>query len=67
MDNVYDQAAEYFGTTNGIILGSLYADCKYLSLQEYNSLDLTTDARFTWLTDMRADTTTTTSNCAFDR
>ena len=67
LDDVYNQATEYFRTENAIILGDLNADCTYLSRTRYNQLDLVTDGRFTWLIDNDQDTTTTSTNCAYDR
>lgn len=66
LDNVYDEAAEFFETPNGIIMGDLRADCRYLSRTEYEGLDLNSD-RFLWVIGTSADTTTTDNNCAYDR
>lgn len=65
---VYNNAATYFGTESGLILGDLNADCTYLSRTRYEQLELVTDPRFTWLINTTADTTTiSTTNCAYDR
>ena len=67
LDEVFNQAEEFFGTSNGIILGDLNADCSYLSRTRYNQLDLVTDPRFSWLINSSVDTTVSASHCAYDR
>jgi len=67
LDDAFDQAAQHYDTHSGIILGDLNADCKYLSKTRYGELDLVTDNRFLWLIDSDADTTTKTTDCAYDR
>ncbi len=67
LDEVFLQAAQTFKTENGIILGDFNAGCSYLSYSEYMSLDLMTDTRYSWLIDIHEDTTTTDSDCAYDR
>ncbi len=63
---VYEEAARYFGTENGVIMGDFNADCSYLSASRFSMLSLVTDERFVWLVD---DVTTTTegSDCAYDK
>ena len=65
--NVYDEMVEVFKTSNGIILGDMNADCSYLSKTKYKQLDLVTDPRFSWLIDSTVDTTTSASDCCYDR
>ena len=67
LDNVYDELVSVFNITNGIILGDMNADCRYLSQKKYQQLDLVKDTRFTWLINSTEDTTTTTSDCSYDR
>ena len=67
MDEVFAEAVDFYGTGNGIILGDLNADCSYLSRTRYNQLDLVLDTRFMWLIDSSVDTTTKSSDCAYDR
>ncbi len=67
LDEVFLQAAHTFKTENGIILGDFNAGCSYLSYSEYMSLDLVTDTKYSWLIDIHEDTTTTDSDCAYDR
>jgi len=65
---VYEDAANHFNSSSALILGDLNADCRYLSLSRYDNLSLVTDARFTWLINFTADTTTSLStDCAYDR
>ena len=63
----YNEAASHFGTEDALILGDLNADCTYLSQSRYEELNLVTDSRFKWLINTTSDTTTTSSNCAYDR
>ena len=63
--DVYEDAAEFYDTQNGIIMGDFNADCRYLSQSRYNELILVTDERFTWL--IGSDTTTGATDCAYDR
>ena len=65
--NVYDEMVELFNTSSGIILGDMNADCNYLSQTKYKQLDLVTDPRFSWLIDSTVDTTTSASDCSYDR
>lgn len=67
LDDVFLQAAQVFSTDNGVIIGDFNAGCSYLSYPEYMSLDLVTDPRYLWLIDIHEDTTTTDSDCAYDR
>lgn len=65
--DAYDQASSFFGTKNGIIMGDFNADCSYLSQSRYVTLNLVRDTRFSWLISSDMDTTTGSSNCAYDR
>ena len=65
--DVYDELVNVFNTTSGVILGDMNADCRYLSKKKYKTLDLVTDPRFTWLIDSTVDTTTSNSDCSYDR
>ena len=64
---VYDELVDEFETTNGVILGDMNADCRYLSQKNFKKLDLVTDTRFTWLIDSTVDTTTSATDCSYDR
>lgn len=65
--DVYNHDAKYYGTSAGMILGDLNADCSYLSNTRYNTLDLILNTSFTWWIDKDADTTSGATNCAYDR
>ena len=65
--DVYDELVDVFDTTNGVILGDMNADCRYLSQKNFEKLDLVTDTRFTWLIDSTVDTTTSATDCSYDR
>ncbi len=69
MDDAFAEAAEFYGTGSGIILGDLNADCRYLSLARSRELDVVRlGEEFTWLIGRHADTTTREStHCAYDR
>jgi hypothetical protein len=53
----------------GVIAGDLNADCSYASASARANLALRTDARFAngWLIDDNVDTTTSATDCAYDR
>ena len=48
-------------------MGDLNADCSYVSNTKHANLDLIVDTNFTWWIDKEADTTTSGSDCAYDR
>ena len=67
LDDVFNEAKIAFSTDLGMIMGDLNADCSYLSNTKYNLLDLIIDTDYTWWINKLADTTTSNSNCAYDR
>ena len=67
LEDVYNVAVKKFLTSAGMILGDLNADCSYLSNTKYYALNLILNSSFTWWIDKEADTTTGTSDCAYDR
>jgi len=50
-----------------LILGDLNADCSYASGKELAGLKLRKDRQFKWLIGDRVDTTTSSTDCAYDR
>ena len=54
-------------TDNILILGDLNADCSYASDSDRAGLKLRTDKRFKWLIGDGVDTTTSATDCAYDR
>ena len=54
-------------TDDILIMGDLNADCRYASGRARGELILSTDPRFTWLIGDEVDTTTTSTDCTYDR
>lgn len=67
LDDVFRVTSSQFSTQLGMILGDLNADCSYLSQTRYNTLDLVLNTSFTWWIGNDIDTTTGSSDCAYDR
>lgn len=67
LDDVFRVTSTQFSTQLGMILGDLNADCSYLSQTRYNTLDLVLNTSFTWWIANDIDTTTGTTDCAYDR
>ncbi|XP_071826099.1 deoxyribonuclease-1-like [Apostichopus japonicus] len=67
LTTVYDSIESTLGTSDVIILGDLNADCSYVSSKDWNSISLRQDVRFDWLIPDSADTTVSTTDCAYDR
>jgi len=65
--DVHAAVERRWNTEDILILGSLNADCKYASGKARNRLTLRTDERFVWLIGDEVDTTTTDSDCTYDR
>ena len=65
--NVYSAVKRRWNTDDILIMGDLNADCRYASDSDLRSLRLRTDKRFTWLIGDDVDTTTTRTDCAYDR
>lgn len=64
---MFTEASVYFSTDRGMILGDLNADCSYVSMSAYSTLNLIIDNSFTWWIGRDIDTTTGSSDCAYDR
>jgi deoxyribonuclease-1 len=65
--DVYLDAVERWFGRNIIIMGDFNADCRYLKADERARIRLWTDERFVWWIDDSADTTTGSTDCAYDR
>lgn len=65
LGDVYRSVTSSFPSDDWIILGDLNADCSYVSNSAFRNLDLST-AGFTWEISKDADTTVTSTNCAYD-
>lgn len=64
---MYNTLVSQLNTANGVILGDFNADCSYLSNSKYARLSLVNDSRFVWLINSTTDTTTSPSECSYDR
>jgi len=65
--DVHAAVSRRWNTDDVLIMGDLNADCRYASGRARRRLTLTTDSRFTWLIDDDVDTTTTSTDCTYDR
>jgi len=65
--DVHTAVERRWNTDNILIMGDMNVDCKYASGRARESLTLRTDPRFTWLIEDDVDTTTTSTDCAYDR
>ena len=65
--NVHAAVERRWMTDNILIMGDLNADCRYASGRARGELILSTDPRFTWLIGDEVDTTTTNTDCTYDR
>ena len=64
---VYEEAKDFFGDPDVLLMGDFNADCQYLREGDFEDIRLWTDGRFHWLIDNDDDTTTGKNTCAFDR
>lgn len=64
---VHDAISNLWHTDNILIMGDLNAACKYASRTALQRLDIRKNPPYRWLIPDDADTTTTTSNCSYDR
>jgi len=65
--DVHAAVEQEWNTDDILILGDVNADCTYATATELAGLTLRTDTRFTWLIGDDVDTTTTSTDCAYDR
>ena len=64
---VHDAVKQLWRTDNILIMGDLNADCSYASKKALKGLELRRNPPFTWLIGDDVDTTTSNTNCAYDR
>lgn len=64
---VYDDAVKRWTIKNGVIMGTLNADCAYFAKKHWATNPLRTDRRFSWLIGDDINTTVGKANCAYDR
>ncbi|XP_067648775.1 deoxyribonuclease-1-like [Haliotis asinina] len=68
MEAVYNDTKNAFNTKNMIIMGDMNADCSYVKKSELSSIKLFNDTKTFWsLIGDLADTTTSNTDCAYDR
>jgi len=66
LDEVYEAAASFWNTQDIFILGDFNADCSYMSSSELERLGIRQPG-YEWLIGDEVDTTSSTTNCAYDR
>jgi hypothetical protein len=67
LDDVFNSVTKAFLTSHGMIAGDLNADGSYVTSTEYDMLDLVINSSFSWWINNSIDTTTTTTDNAYDR
>eukprot|EP00033_Pygsuia_biforma_P003789 GCRY01004152.1.p1 GENE.GCRY01004152.1~~GCRY01004152.1.p1 ORF type:complete len:375 (-),score=48.27 GCRY01004152.1:165-1289(-) len=67
LHTVYDVMATTFNVEKAVLLGDFNADCSYLSSSEWEKVTLYTNTSFVWLVNSTVDTTTSATDCAYDR
>lgn len=66
--DVYDDSVNQLDLTDSVLLGDFNADCSYVTSSEFDDIRLWTDtSRFHWLIETGTDTTTSATDCAYDR
>jgi len=65
--DVYEDARRKFQIDDAIMMGDMNADCGYMSALNRKNNALVKDHRFVWLIGDDVDTTTKSTNCAYDR
>eukprot|EP00105_Crassostrea_gigas_P044404 XP_019928552.1 PREDICTED: deoxyribonuclease-1 [Crassostrea gigas] len=67
LETVYYDVYNHWRIPNIIVLGDFNADCSYASEAELSTKAFYTNPLYQWLIDSNADTTTSTTDCAYDR
>ncbi len=65
--DVYDDMAERWDEFDALILGDFNADCGSVGQNDRAMIRLFQDLRFSWWIDDEQDTTTSSTDCAYDR
>ena len=65
--DVYDDMVSRWQETDVVILGDFNADCSYISDSDQANIRLWQDDRFVWWIGDDLDTTTKSTDCAYDR
>jgi hypothetical protein len=66
LDKVHDSIQAHWNTDNIVIMGDFNADCSYIGKRASKNLILR-DPKYTWLIGDDLDTTTKSTDCAYDR
>ena len=64
---VHDEIKKKWKTNDIIMMGDLNAEGAYVSKKSLNSMELRNNPEYQWLIPDSADTTTTDTDCAYDR
>jgi len=67
LTDVYDDIVSRWGLQDVLIAGDYNADCSYVRSADWPNIRLRTQSRFNWLIEDDADTTVSSTNCAYDR
>ncbi|XP_038077129.1 deoxyribonuclease-1-like [Patiria miniata] len=67
LSEVYDHIVDTWGLQDVMIAGDFNADCSYVSSSKWSNIRLRTESRFAWLISDSADTTVSSTDCAYDR
>jgi endonuclease/exonuclease/phosphatase family metal-dependent hydrolase len=65
--DVYDSVSSMWGLTDFILSGDFNAGCTYVSSADWANIRLRTDSRFMWVIGDSIDTTSSSTNCPYDR
>ncbi|XP_058142545.1 deoxyribonuclease-1 [Dasypus novemcinctus] len=65
--DVYLDVLEKWGLEDVVLMGDFNAGCSYVSAAHWASIRLRTDPAFQWLIPDSADTTVSSTHCAYDR
>ncbi|XP_048741682.2 deoxyribonuclease-1-like [Ostrea edulis] len=67
LENVYYDVYNHWRISNVVVMGDFNADCSYASEAKLSGKTFYSDPKFHWLIDWDADTTTSSTDCAYDR
>lgn len=65
--DVYLHVQQKWGLEDVMLMGDFNADCSYVTPSQWPSVRLRTSSTFQWLIPDTADTTATSTHCAYDR
>ncbi|NXC44291.1 DNAS1 protein, partial [Penelope pileata] len=67
LTDVYTDVIDKWATNNILLMGDFNADCSYVSAAQWPSIRLRSQSSCEWLIPDSADTTVTSTDCAYDR